>query len=199
MNLFTIFLSVAVVVMFLWIWYLSKTNFNGNLYQNAAKNISNPRRNLNASFDNWEINDSMQKIENNTESIKEINKNPEDFVKFLKHHRYNFFTKVEEDYLEDPENETLQIFKTETGLDYNKSYLSIQQKLISENSTNKRNVMIRDDFIDTKNEKYKNIESLFCESSTMFSEDLKFAYDDEINFLHIMLKLKGIEVVNSNM
>ena len=140
----------------------------------------------------------MQDYHNMNEGVKDSNQESENFIKYLKHHRYNFFSKVEEDYLEDPENETLQIFKTNTGFNYNQSYHSIQQKLVSDNDTNKKAMTI-EDVIEHKNEKYKNIESLFCESSAMFSEDLKFAYDEKVNFLHIMLKLKGIEVVNSNM
>lgn len=33
------------------------------------------------------------------------------FFDFLKYQRYSFFSKVESDYLDEPENETLQIFK----------------------------------------------------------------------------------------
>lgn len=144
----------------------------------------------------------MDKIDNYKplqQDLDNIHKDSEGFVKLLKQQRFTFFSKVEDDYLKDPENETLQIFKNEKESIFDLENSTIQKRLVSENLTEKKQPKTIDDFIDTKNQKYKNIESLFWETSTMFSEDLHFAYDDEVNFLHIMLKLKGINVVNSQL
>lgn len=197
-NIFTIFLPVVLVALILLIWYFTKgySDKNGSILSESNNSFS--RRNLNASIEQWD----MDKIDNYKplqQDLDNIHKDSEGFVKFLKQQRFTFFSKVEDDYLKDPENETLQIFKNEKESIFDLENGTIQKRLVSENLTEKKQPKTIDDFIDTKNQKYKNIESLFWETSTMFSEDLHFAYDDEVNFLHIMLKLKGIDVVNSQL
>lgn len=198
MNIFTIFLSVALVAFFLWICYFNRGIVGKNNLPADGHNHS-LRRNLNASSEHWDI-DQLERHSSLQQDIENAQKDPQEYVKFLKQQRFTFFSKVEDDYLKDPENETLQIFKSDKNSESDQVNYSIQQKLIAENGTQiRRQPKSIEDYIDSKNDKYKNIESLFCETSTMFSEDLQFAYDDEINFLHIMLKIKGIEVVNSHL
>ena len=106
----------------------------------------------------------MDKIDNYKplqQDLDNIHKDSEGFVKLLKQQRFTFFSKVEDDYLKDPENETLQIFKNEKESIFDLENSTIQKRLVSENLTEKKQPKTIDDFIDTKNQKYKNIESLF--------------------------------------
>mmetsp|Transcript_15042 Transcript_15042/g.13202 ORF Transcript_15042/g.13202 Transcript_15042/m.13202 type:complete len:142 (+) Transcript_15042:732-1157(+) len=80
-----------------------------------------------------------------------------DFLEFIKFQRYNFFSKVESDYLVEPENETLQVFKPDDNFT-GKTKTSIEQKLDDVKTTSRDSADF--DEIEDKNRKYNNIESL---------------------------------------
>lgn len=137
------------------------------------------------------------KFEEKHEGIYTMHSDPQSFLEFIKYQRFNFFTKVENDYLVEPENETLQIFKPDDNCTDPKQYYGIQHKLYQKAKVGKSQYSIGNDHVEEKNRKYNNIESLICDSSVVFSEDLKFLFADELNYLHLLIRTKGIEVVNS--
>lgn len=126
-----------------------------------------------------------------------LHTDPVNFLEFIKYQRYNFFSKVENDYLEEPENETLQIFKPDINGTNEKAYFGIQKKLDQSNLTKKQKNEIWQDSVEGKNQKYNSIESLICDSSVVFSEDLKFLFEDDLNYLHLLIRSKGIEIASS--
>jgi hypothetical protein len=124
--------------------------------------------------------------------VQSLFQDDEKFFESIKNLRYNFFTKVESDYLEEPENETLEVFKPDDNNTDNESASSIQDKL------NKQKLIGSVYDIEEKNKKYHHIESLICDSSVMFSEDMKFLFEnDELNYLHLLVRRKSIQVINS--
>ena len=81
------------------------------------------------------------------------------FFDFLKYQRYSFFSKVESDYLDEPENETLQIFKPDDNYTDEKSLNSIEEKLKREKL--KESKLISDEeYFKQKSKKYSHIESI---------------------------------------
>lgn len=127
--------------------------------------------------------------QNNVQSLFQDNK---EFFDSIKNLRYNFFSKVESDYLEEPENETLEVFKPDDNMTQDESTYSIQDKL------NKQKLIGSYYDIEEKNKKYNHIESLICDSSVMFSEDMKFLFEnDDLNYLHLLVRKKSIQVINN--
>ena len=59
--------------------------------------------------------DDLRAYNNNNSStsdnIFDVHYNPANFLEFIAAQRFNFFRKVETDYINEPENETLRIFK----------------------------------------------------------------------------------------
>lgn len=198
LNIFSIFSSVFMVACFMWLWFITSEDVQPETHSEFES-----RRHLNEIPENISFNTSDDKAYNNyssddihTESYN-IHSNPKNFLEFVKHQRFSFFSKVEDDYIDDPENLTLQVFKPDEEVDENKGFFHIQQKLYNTNYMNDRQLKTSQEYVDQKNEKYNKIESLLCDSSVLYSEDLKFLFEDDLNYLHLLIRTKGIEVVSS--
>ena len=189
LNLFTIFCSVALVAWFLWI-SLCVSTYNGtNLNQDILtyNTISQPRI-LHEISDTEQLNSSKSFNSHKHSGIYDQHYNPENFLQFMTAQRYNFFRKVETDYLNEPENETLEIFKPDSKTKHDTN-LIVKQRLVNGES---------ETVIKHFNSKYKNIDSLFCDYSAVFTEDLRFLYNDDLNYLHLLIRKKGIEIISDD-
>ncbi|CAI2366171.1 unnamed protein product [Moneuplotes crassus] len=196
LNLFSIFLSVALVCCFMCFCFI----MDKHSPEKSGESQSNIR-NLQETGWNFTPNASIFGdyggeefiFENHHHSIRGM----DNFMDFLKYQRYSFFSKVESDYLDEPENDTLQIFKPdETYTELNPNNI-IQDKLYRARDDSSRGMS--EDDIESKNKKYHHIESILCDSSFIFSEDNKFLYGDDINYLHLLVKTNGAKLINSSM
>ena len=52
--------------------------------------------------------------------------------------------------------------------------------------------------MDAQNTKYRHIDSLFCDYSAVFTEDLQLLFTDDLNYLHLLVRKNGVEIVNSS-
>lgn len=121
------------------------------------------------------------------------------FLDFIKHQRTSFFSKVEDDYFDDDEEvETIHVYSS-SDKEAEPSYQGVQERLHEPKLIPKTDLKSPQEYSDQLEDKYNHIESLICDSSLLFSEDLKFLFEDELNYLHLLIRTKGIEVVNSRL
>ena len=221
MNLFSIFLSLTLVACFMCLWFIMGEDPNKNKDNNPTGigGLEDGSRFLNEEYDKYQNDSFFSDIDNENiafydfedkdysfyniddefhfngryNSISGMN----NFLDYIKYQRFNFFSKVEGDYLVEPENETLQIFKPDDNYTSEDPKTNIEKKLY-ESSTSSR-VEPEIDYIEEKNMKYNSIESIIWDTSFIFSDGPGVLDVDELNYLHLLIKTHGSIMLNSSM
>lgn len=167
LNIFSIFCSLALVGCFMILClFASKTKTNISIVGTHQPSHNANLRFLNETYDPLMFNDSDTKAYNNQEfhdddeSVYNMHFNTQNFLEFIKYQRYSFFSKVENDYLVEPENQTLQIFKPDENSTKTATYHGIQQKLYEKKENIKQGTEAWNNPMEEKNKKYNSIESI---------------------------------------
>jgi len=109
-------------------------------HQSLNSKDSTHKRYLNEINDDF--NTSTPKAYNNQneeeQNIYNMHYDSKNFIEFINVQRYNFFRRVETDYLNEPENDTLKLFKPDYYTYDPQSKIIVQQKLIDPKVTSSK-------------------------------------------------------------